>query len=257
MAETHFHTILVIGEEPEKTIAKYSSVTEVEKHLKIKRDDAPKLLNKHIKAIKSFLDSDKIKLTSRQKDYFKEAYLSLKDMDEFDYFLEITKGCTYDEETGDAYTTENPDAMYQMYYIGDKCPFAEPFILNDGTTSYSTKVQDIDWSKMHMSVAKMELCKRVWALIVDEDTPTNEREEELVKNWEKNKAYFSNFTDCDEYVKHTCSFWHYGVTDGKKFSEVDYTISDKEWVATFYDKFVKDLAPEILLTVCEVRKLDD
>lgn len=129
MAETHFHTILVIGEEPEKTIAKYSSVTEVEKHLKIKRDDAPKLLNKHIKAIKSFLDSDKIKLTSRQKDYFKEAYLSLKDMDEFDYFLEITKGCTYDEETGDAYTTENPDAMYQMYYIGDKCPFAEPFIL--------------------------------------------------------------------------------------------------------------------------------
>ena len=50
MAETHFHTILVIGEEPEKTIAKYSSVTEVEKHLKIKRDDAPKLLNRHIKA---------------------------------------------------------------------------------------------------------------------------------------------------------------------------------------------------------------
>lgn len=43
-------------------------------------------------------------------------------MDEFDYFLEITKGCTYDEETGDAYTTENPDAMYQMYYIGDECP---------------------------------------------------------------------------------------------------------------------------------------
>lgn len=38
---------------------------------------------------------------------------------------------------------------------------------------------------------------------------------ELVKNWEKNKAYFSNFIDCDEYVKHTCSFWHYGVTDGK------------------------------------------
>lgn len=38
-----------------------------------------------------------------------------------------------------------------------------------------------------MSVAKMELCKRVWALIVDEDTPTNEREEELVKNWEKIK----------------------------------------------------------------------
>lgn len=32
-----------------------------------------------------------------------------------------------------------------VYYHGDECPFAEPFILNDGTTSYSAKVEDIDW----------------------------------------------------------------------------------------------------------------
>lgn len=257
MAKTYFHTILVIGDEPEDIIKKYSLSTTVDKHLKIKRDDAQKLLNKHIKTIKQFLESDKIKLTDNQKNYFKELYLSYKEMDDFDYFLEITKGCTYDEETGDAYTTENPDAKFQTYYMDEKCPFAEPFYLNDGTISYSAKIKDIDWGKMHMNHEKVALCKRVWELMVGGEQPKTNQEEQIVKNWENNVTYFNNFNSCEEYTIHTCSYWNYGVTDGKKFTEVDYTVSDKEWVATFYDKYIKDLNPETLLTVCEVRKLDE
>lgn len=261
MAQSSFHTILVIGDKPESLLIEYSLSTVVPKYLKVKRDDAKKLLNKHIKAIKSLLDNKNLKLTDNQKEYFKELYLSLQETDEFDYFLDITKGCIYDEETGDAYTTENNKAKYQMYYIGENLHFAEPFKTIDGEETYNSKIENIAWDEMHMNLKKVALCQRVWQLLVEKEDANDEAETKLIEAWTPRIDYFLNFSDCDEYVKHTCSFWHYGVIkrteDGSIFNEVDYTISDKEWVSTFYDKYIKNLPPDTLLTICEVRKLDE
>lgn len=250
-----FHSVLVVGDNPKEIADKYSLSVKSEKHIKMKRSDAKKMLNRHIKVIKALLDDNSVKLPESHKDYFKELYLSLKDMDDFDYFLEQTKGCIYDEETGDAYTFENPNAKYKMYNI-ENLHFAEPFILKDGSSSFSAKKSEIDWDEMHMNRNKTKLCERVWDLIVENVEPMDEKEKEIVKNWSPRSQYFLNFSTKEEYVRHTCSFWHYGVASYDKYEEITYEISDKDWVSGFYDKYIKDLPEDTLLTVIEVRSMD-
>lgn len=250
-----FHTILVIGNNPNEISDKYSMSLKVEKHLKMKRKDAGKMLKNHKKVIENLLNNKTIKLPETHLDYFKDLYLSLSDMDDFDYFVEQTKGCVYDEETGDAYTTENPNAKYKAYNI-ENLHFAEPFLLLDGTNSFSAKKNQIDWNAMHMNKEKCALCERVWDLIVNHSVPIDMKEEEIVKNWSAREKYFLNFENKEEYVRHTCSFWHYGVASENMYEEVNFSISDKKWVSSFYDRFIKDLPEDSLLTIIEARSLD-
>lgn len=250
-----FHTILVVGDNPKEIAEKYSMSLKVERHLKMKRKDAGKMLKNHKKVIENLLNNKTIKLPETHLDYFKELYLNLNEMDDFDYFIEQTKGCVYDEETGDAYTTENPDAKYKSYNI-ENLHFAEPFILNDGSISYSAKKSEIDWEKMHMNSEKSALCKRVWDLIVEHIEPSDAKEQEIINNWSAREGYFLNFDNRDEYVRHTCSFWHYAFASNNRYEEVNYSVSDKKWVSEFYDKFIKDLPDDTLLTIIEARSLD-
>jgi hypothetical protein len=69
--------------------------------------------------------------------------------------------------------------------------------------------------------------------------------------------YFMNFNNSDEYVKHSCSFWTYGVATEDKYEEVSFNVSDKEWVAKFYDKYIKNIKGNPLLSIYEVRSLND
>ena len=69
-------------------------------------------------------------------------------------------------------------------------------------------------------------------------------------------SYFSNFADKNEYVKHSCSFWCYGViTQNGEYHELDYKVRDKDWVSGFYERFVKNLPDETTLAIYEVRNL--
>lgn len=251
-----FHTILLAGNNPKEIADRYSLSTVAEKHLKMKRKDAGKMLKNHKKIIEGILSNKTLKLPESHVDYFKNLYLNLNEIDEFDYFLEQTKGCVYDEETGDAYTNENPEAKYKTYKIGENLHFAEPFILKNGNESYSAMKKDIDWSKMHMNDLKCKLCRRVWELIVEDKEPNDAKEVEIVKNWNARKQYFLNFVNCDEYVRHTCSFWHYGFATEKSFNEINFTISDKVWVSEYYKNFIEPLPEDTLLTIIEARSLD-
>ena len=47
---------------------------------------------------------------------YKEMYDLYREMDDFEYYEELTVGCSYDED-GNAWSTENPWAHYQY----EKC----------------------------------------------------------------------------------------------------------------------------------------
>lgn len=49
----------------------------------------------------------------------------------------------------------------------------------------------------------------------------------------------------------------YGVVTEDGYDEVTYQISDKDWVAKFYDKYIKPIKGNPLLTIYEVRSLND
>lgn len=263
MSKNIIRTVLVIGNNPEEIIKKYSADTKVEKYIAYKRSDAQRLHAKHIKFFNELLKTDKLKLSESQKDIYKTFYLNLIDMSDDDYFLYITNGCTYDENTGDAYTDMNPRAYYKcekcydeiLKKFGEEAPCCNPFKLKNGTLSYSAYNNDIDWSKNHMYNTK--IYESAWELVVENREPINEQERQIKEKMCNRIGYFSNFSDKEEYVRHSCSFWTYGVATNKTYKEVDYTIRDKDWVANYYDTFISNLTSNALLTLYEVRSLSD
>ena len=263
MSRQTYRIILVIGDNHEEIVKKYSADTTVDKYLFMKFDDAAINKENRLKMIEGVLTTPTIPLSEVQRDIYKNLYLDLKEMDVFEYYQNVTEGCIYDEETGDAYSTKNPNAFYQY----ERCPqkrwiklneestFSNPFVLLNGEKSYSARVGDIDWPKMHMTnTAPYEAA---WEMVVEGRKPTNRQEKHIYDVMKNKTDYFTeNFKDKDEYIKHSCSFWCYGVATNDWYKEVDYTISDKEWVSTFYDKFIKTLDNNELLTIYEVKGLD-
>lgn len=265
MAKVDFRVILAIGkskEENDENVKKYSLDTKVEPYLRLRKKDAKKAQKQHLKYIEELINNKNITLNDYIRNTYKDMYLEVKDMSAEDYFYNITQGCTYDEKTGDAYSTENPNAYYKyerchqhrLEVTGEEGDFSNPFILDDGTKSYVAKASEIDWEKMHM--CNTEIYKAAWELVVFDREPVNDREKRIKENMKNKIDYFSNFEDCDEYVRHSCSFWTYGVVLPDGYKEVDYTISDKEWVSTFFDRFIKPLKGDEVLTIYEAKAID-
>lgn len=265
MAKSVFRTVLVIGDNHEELIKKYSADTKVEKYVKYHLDDAEKLHNSYLKLIESVMDSKVLNLSENQRENYKKLYLTVKEMDDFEYYQYLTKGCMYDEETGDAYSEDNPEAHYRaercyeqrLRNHNEEGPFSNPFWLNDATRSYSAHFNDICWERIHLFEPETEIYKRAWEIVVDGDEPKDEREERIKVNMEGKLGYFLNFKDKDEYVRHSCSFWCYGVINDDGYNEVTYQISDKDWVAKFYDTYIKPIKGNPLMTIYEVRSLND
>lgn len=264
MSISVMRTLLVTGENHMELAARYSLDTIVPEYVKYKYSEASKLRRKRLSILKDMMESGLVKLTESERSSRRDEYLEVKNMDDFTHFIQICNGCRFDENTFDAYSTDNPYARYkyQKCYqerfekTGEEAPFSNPFKLLDGTESYSARAGEIDWNQMHMK--NTELYMNVWAMCVDGKEPENENDRRIYEMMSNRQDYFSNFSDAEEYARHSCSFWCYGVIDKNgKYHEPDLTITDKKWVADFYRKFIKTLKPEDLLTIYEVRSLRD
>lgn len=255
-----FRTLLVIGSNHGEIAAKYSLDTEVPKYMRYRFDDAGELRNKELKIIESSIKGAQ-KNNHPMLDSYKDMYEGILEMDDFEFYQQLTHGCWYDEN-GNAWSTENPDAHYQYHKCyddrirknqEDEAPFSNPFILNDGTKAYSALKRDIDWGMVHMT--NTDVYKSAWSVCVDGKEAETYEERLIKSNFSNRKDYFNNFRDVDEYVAHSCAYWTYGVaTDneylcGERMSAID-------WTVNFYDRFIKDLSDDELLTMYEIKLLN-
>ena len=62
------------------------------------------------------------------------------------------------------------------------------------------------------------------------------------------------FETKDNYVMQSTAFWAYAFVDENKWTELDETTSQFEWVKNFYDRFIKPLDDNTLLTILECKK---
>lgn len=269
MSKIIFRTVMVVGNNADDLIKKYDLDTKVEPYVKLKRSDSSNAQKKHLYLIDSILNSKDITLTDKQREVYKQIYLDIKEMDDAEYFEHITEGCTYDEETGDAMSTVNPNAYYQhainpqkrLDATNEEHDFVNPFILKplegekEGEViSYVAQKSEIDWGRMHMYNTK--IYERAWEMCVDDDDPKDTQEEIIKKNMQNRIDYFDNFDTKEDYVMHSCSFWCYGYLDKNGYKELDHTISDKEWVKTYYDRFVKPIKEDEIISLYVVRAID-
>lgn len=255
-----FRTLLVIGDNHEEIVKLYSLDTMVKPYLRYKFDNKTKyhidqmqILEKQIQAIQ---DTNP-KLCNMYKDLYKKT----SEMDDFEFYQQLTDGCIYDDK-GDAWSVENPNAYYHFEKCYDKrikedqrneAPFSNPFILKDGTKAYSAKMKDIDWSKNHM--VNTDMYRITWEICVDGRKPENEEEQLIYDTLHLKQVYFENFDNIDTYITHNTAFWTYGVATSEKY-ECGKQDTAIEWTTQFFDKYIKNLPEETVLTIYEIKLID-
>lgn len=149
--------------------------------------------------------------------------------------------------------------QHRLEVTGEEGDFSDPFPLKDGTISYSAHYNDIDWGMIHLNPESIKLSRRVWELVVEDDTPNNSYEDNLKEKLHNRIAYFTdNFKTKEEYVNYYSSLWYYGIAQEDSYNEIN-TDNDEEimkWCINFFDTFIKPLEKENkLITIYEVHSL--
>ena len=248
-----FFTALVVGDNHKGLMDEYSPEKKVEQYIKYKYLDAKKYLSGIKKAMAALCDdSRKSGFSKEQIDIIKGRLDALNKMSPFEYYQTLTEGMFYDED-GNALTDENPNVKYSSCTIGNK--FSIPFILKNGEESYSAKKGDVNWELMHMS--NQRVYERAWELAVDDAEPESEEEEQIKSIMSSKGNYFSNFSSKEEYVAYSTAYWAYAIVDENGWKDVDSECNGdmQKWIASFYDKYIKDMDEDKTLTIYECNML--
>lgn len=253
--QSRMYSALVVGEEPDKVMSLYDMSVEVEPYVKYKYLSASKYKDLSVKAITKLLDErDKIGISKSITEAMRERLSQLTKMSSFDYYKELTDGLMYDKN-GNALTTENPKGKWMTSHIGRN--FSNPFILKDGTESYSAKKGDIDWDRMVNE--KKELYGRAWDLVIDKVEPTSDVDFRIVRSMSKNPSYFSRFKTREEYVSYNTDYWNYAFVTKDTWKDVDDDSMPKGnevwWINNFFNEFILPLDDNETLSIfeCSVR----
>lgn len=242
-----FFSVMVIGENHKEIMAKYSMDLEIEPYVKYEYLKADKYLDNAIKALNNILsNADTIGIDGSIKKSLSERINILKKLTPFEYYRELTDGMYYDEN-GNALSTENTEGHWKTARVGRN--FSLPLKLKNGSESYSAKASDIDWDSMN---EPPRLYEAAWEMVMEGREPTDDEEEKIYESMKDKTVYFSKFKNKENYVAYSTSYWNYAFVDENGWTDID---SDKEgeqhWIAMFYDRFIKNLDPNQLVTIYE------
>lgn len=249
--ETKLFTLMVVSDTPDEIIKKYDANLKVEPYIKYYYKDIAKYRKKAIKLAQDVVDnSEKFGLTPFMKEYFEEKVKTLKATTDFDYYTSICNGCSFDKD-GNALTTENPEAKWGTCRIGRN--LCLPLKLKNGTEVLQAKACDVDWGKMHMEPSSIATYTAAWQLFHKEREPESSIDKQIYENIKHQKRYFEGFESQEDYVDYCCSYWCYAYADENGWQDAD-DHKNYEWITGFYDKFVKKLNPDSLITIYECSK---
>jgi hypothetical protein len=247
MDSNRFFNVVVAGNNHKELMDKYDGSKPVEPYVAYKFSE----IDKHRKMKERVLEAELSHI--KDKESYEYEYLSseledIRKMDDIDFFLYISDGCDIDEETGDAISNKNLEERFDFCNIANR--FAKPFILKDGTESYSAKKKDIDWSKVHLCDA--EAYEVAWDTVMEGKKPKTDEERNIYNNMKERTHYFSLFGDRENYIKANTAFWGYAfVSEKTGWVELDNKTPQFKWVTDYYDKFIKPLPENTLLTIYE------
>ena len=122
----------------------------------------------------------------------------------------------------------------------------------DGREVFQARKKDVDWAKMHLNGKKVY--ENAWDMVMGKKQPKTDEEKIIYENMRNRVEYFRLFETKDNYVMQSTAFWAYAFVDENKWTELDETTSQFEWVKNFYDRFIKPLDDNTLLTIFECKK---
>jgi len=248
MADYDFFVTIVAGENPEELMKEYDKNTEVEPYIVYKYEDAQLLKDRYIAVCKALLENGNL-----NEDEKKDMIITIdeiKNTDVDDFYFDYTQDYFLDPKTGDAMSNKNKNGKWTSYRLGQL--FSIPFSTLDGKETYQARKKDIDWNKMHLD--GKEIYERAWELVMDKRQPKDAQEEKIFENMKNRTGYFEKFGTKENYVINSTAFWGYAFLSKETgWMELEDNMSQFEWVSNYYDKFIKPLDKNTLLTIYETR----
>lgn len=241
-----YFSVLVIGDEPDEQMGKFDSMTDVSKpYILYNYSDIHKLRNNKLKIYQELLK--KIK-NSREKELISKKIDELKELTDQEYYQQLGELNSFDEHNN-IISTENPDGKWLTCEKGGRI-FSKYMLDYNGNGLVSGKKEDFDWSLFHMNQERVDLYTRTWELCVDNLKPETDKDRTILKNMAPYKAIFKTFKDKTHYVKTSCSFWTYAIVVNGVWYDMCGENSDT-WICDFYNKFIKALRNDELITIYE------
>ena len=248
--EYNFFVTVVAGENPKELMKKYDKKIKVEPYILYSIKDAALLKKEDIKELEN-----EIKEKSKEENNFIEVHYlneileNVKSESSKDFFYDYTNEFDHDED-GNAITTKNKNGRWSYYQEGKL--FSVPFITYDGRETFQARKSEIDWSKMHLS--GQEIYKRAWEMVMEHSNPQNDYEKNIYEKMKNRTVYFQRFNSKEDYVIYSTAFWAYAFLDENKWNTIENEKNEFKWVSEFYDKFIKPLDDNTLLTIFECKK---
>lgn len=245
MAE-HFN-IIVIGDNHTTLTEKYDASYKVEPYVVFKFSEVKKIRERMINERKTFLEQAGDEYNA-EKEYFKLELSDWEEMSDIEFYEDITTQYEIDEKTGNAITRNNPNEKYRYHNIARN--FAIPFYLKNGEESFSARKCDIDWEKTRFTDAKPY--EIAWDTVMEGKKPKSKEERVIFDNMKERTHYFSTFGSREYYIKASTSFWAHAILSEKDgWVGLERNMPQFDWVINFYDKFIKPLPEDTLLTIYE------
>ena len=158
----------------------------------------------------------------------------------------------------------NPDAKWDWYEIGGR--WSDELILRNGKKADQAYVRNIDFKKMFEATPEqLEYANTFWKYYVEgEEYPgtKEELESKIGHPFYRQEYYKEKYKTLAGYIK-AQSEWHtYAVVDadgswhepgemgwwGISSASID---AESKWESEFYERFIKDLPPDTVLTVVD------
>lgn len=136
---------------------------------------------------------------------------------------------------------------------GEEAEFSNPFYLKNGYIAYRARFDEIDWERMHGY--NKPIYEAAWELCVEDRDPEDNQEFLIKKNMMNRFEYFKNFPSKEDYVTYSTSFFMYGIANSENFIYFKDDDDMFEYAKTFYDKYIKNMKGDNILSIYEVRKL--
>lgn len=243
----HF-VCIVAGSDPKELMEPYNKNKIETPYIKYKFKDAQKLKDKYIEVYEGILNNE---TETIDRDILIDIIDSIKDMTPEEFYSDLTQGLEISEETGDAYSTENPNGKFSYYELGKW--FSIPFYTKDGREVFQAKKSEIDWGKMHLNGG--EIYKRAWEMVMEDSEPQTDYEKQIFENMKDKTTYFDKFETKENYVISNTAFWGYAFLDDKKgWIDASESESQFSWMSCYYDMFIDNLPDDTLLTIYECKK---
>ena len=238
----HF-TAVVVGDNPEEIMKKYDSNVKVEPYALYKFSEVKKYKENTLRAYRSIVDNKDMPDSIREE--YKEKVQDVENMDDIEFYMELVDGLDVDEKTGDVMSDINPNGKYDACKIGKD--LTVPLIDHFGEELYQARKKDIDWGRIHFN--NKDVYTRAWEMVMEGSKPTNEQEEVIYENMKNREKYFSFFETKENYVINSTAFWGYAFVTDSEWIEMDDRTTQTDWIGQFYDRFIKPLPEDSLITM--------